>query len=130
MAELGAAERSGFPADAVTPSGTITLSADQFSAIVARLDRLEKLVVDQRTIKDFYTATEVAKILGRTRLTVSEWCRLGRVRASKRPSGRSASSEWIISHEELERIRTYGQLPDPATNRSDASFSPSAVRGR
>jgi ParB-like chromosome segregation protein Spo0J len=123
-------ERSGVATNAATPVRIVTYTVDRSTEILERLDRLERLIIDQRTIKDFYTAPEVAKILGKSRLTVSEWFRLGRVNAAKRASGRSASSEWIISHEELERIRTYGLLPDPATNRGAASLSPSVVRGR
>jgi hypothetical protein len=33
------------------------------------------------------------------------------VRAEKRQCGRSVSQEWIVSHEELTRIRNEGLLP-------------------
>jgi hypothetical protein len=81
-----------------------------------RLDRIEgllRLLVEQKTVKDWYTTAEVAEILQRAEWTVREWCRLGRVNAAKRPCGRGTSQEWIISHEELERIRNQGLLPDP-----------------
>ena len=79
-----------------------------------RLERIELLLehlVQQRAVKDWYTITEVAEILGRAEFTVREWCRLGRVYASKRECGRGRSKEWIISHEELTRIRNDGLLP-------------------
>lgn len=84
--------------------------------LVERLERIETLLqslVEQRTIKDWYTTTEVAKIVGKAEFTVREWCRLGRVRAQKKKCGRGVSSEWIISHEELTRVRNEGLLPDP-----------------
>jgi hypothetical protein len=83
---------------------------------VERLERIETLLqslVEQRTIKDWYSTTEVAKIVGKAEFTVREWCRLGRVRAKKKACGRGISSEWIISHEELVRVRNEGLLPDP-----------------
>src|SRR5688572_18706353 len=76
--------------------------------ITERLSRIEKLLaalISQRAIKDWYTTTEVAGILDRAEWTVREWCRTGRVNAEKRPCGRGNSQEWIISHDELQRIR-------------------------
>jgi hypothetical protein len=81
-----------------------------------RLDRIEELLlqlVRQKTLKEWYTTAEAAEILERAEWTVREWCRLHRVNASKRPCGRGNSQEWIISHEELQRIRNEGLLPDP-----------------
>ena len=81
------------------------------------LDRLERIeaaletLVRQQTIKDYYTTSEVAEILGRAEFTVREWCRLGRVYAQKRECGRGRSKEWIISHRELTRIQNEGLLP-------------------
>ena len=88
-------------------------SAEQ---IVERLNRIESLlarVVEQRTVKEFYATSEVAEILGRAEFTVREWCRNSRVHASKRLTGRGNSKEWIIAHEELQRIQSEGLLPPP-----------------
>lgn len=82
--------------------------------LVQRLDRIETLLeqlVSQRTVKDWYSIAEVAQILGRAEFTVREWCRLGRVYASKRACGRGHAKEWIISHEELTRLQNEGLLP-------------------
>jgi hypothetical protein len=86
--------------------------------ILARLDRLElcvgevrDLLVAQRAVKDWYTTAEIAKILDKAEFTVREYCRLGRVRAEKRPCGRGKSQEWIVSHDELTRLRNDGLLP-------------------
>ena len=83
-------------------------------AVVERLDRIEMLLRDlvtERTVKDWYTVAEASEILGKAEFTVREWCRLGRVYASKRACGRGLSQEWIIAHEELTRIRNEGLLP-------------------
>jgi len=57
------------------------------------------------------TTHEVAKVVGKAEFTVREWCRLGRVAASKRACGRGKFQEWIVSHEELTRLRNEGLLP-------------------
>ena len=82
--------------------------------IEERLDRVEKLLVvlvERQTVKDWYTTAEVAAIVGKAEFTVREWCRLGRVNAQKRRSGRGRSREWVLSHAELLRIQREGLLP-------------------
>lgn len=82
--------------------------------ILQRLERIEialNAIIIQRTTKEYYTTSEVAKILCRAEFTVREWCRLGRVWAEKRQCGRGNTKEWIISHEELTRIQNEGLLP-------------------
>src|SRR4051794_28648580 len=93
------------------PSSCKRMAMDELSVILERLDRIEKLLLDQKTIKDWYTTTEVGDILNKSEYTVREWCRLGRVRATKRPCGRGKSKEWVVSHEELTRLRNEGLLP-------------------
>jgi Helix-turn-helix domain len=78
------------------------------------LDDIQGLLDDQRTVKQWYTPVEVAEILGRKPFTVREWCRLGRINARKRPTGRGDADEWEISHDEVERYRNHGLLPIPA----------------
>ena len=82
--------------------------------VLQRLDRIESaldLLVQQRTVKDWYTTAEIARILSKAEFTVREWCRHGRIRADKRPCGRGNTKEWMISHAELERIQAEGLLP-------------------
>ncbi len=84
--------------------------------LAERLDRIEQILqalVEQRTLKEWYTTAEVAKLLDKAEFTVREWCRLGRIQAKKKNCGRGVAGEWIISHEELTRIRNEGLLPDP-----------------
>lgn len=86
-------------------------------AIDDRLGRFEEMLAalheaQQRpSDKQWYTVSEVAEMLGKAEFTVREWCRLGRVYASKRACGRGNAQEWIISDAEIERIRNEGLLP-------------------
>jgi len=82
--------------------------------IARRLERIESLLeelITQPKSKEFYSTAEVAELLDRAEWTVREWCRLGRVHAEKKQCGRGPAGEWMISHEELERIRSQGLLP-------------------
>jgi hypothetical protein len=79
-----------------------------------RLDRIERMLVtlvDRESIKDWYTVEEFASLIGRECFTVREYCRLGRLHAQKRQSGRGAHPSWVISHVELLRYRQHGLLP-------------------
>jgi hypothetical protein len=80
--------------------------------IEATLDQL----VQQRTVKEWYTTAEVAQILGKADFTVREWCRLGRIHAEKKSSGRGKYPGWVISHTELLRLQREGLLPPPSVN--------------
>ena len=61
--------------------------------------------------KEWYTPAEVATLLGKAEWTVRAWCRDERVNAEKRAGGRGRTLEWIISREEIVRIRNHGLLP-------------------
>ena len=59
--------------------------------LIQRLERIEaalNTIITQRRIKDYYSTTEVATALDKAEFTVREWCRLGRVVATKRQCGR------------------------------------------
>lgn len=84
--------------------------------VIERLARIENALTEiarQKAVKEWYSTAEAAEILGKAEFTVREHCRLGRIRASKRQCGRGNSQEWAISHEEIERIKNDGLLPDP-----------------
>ncbi|MGL4465053.1 MAG: hypothetical protein ACRDD1_19580 [Planctomycetia bacterium] len=92
------------------------MNTEVFDDLTARLARIEQaldLLVRQRTVKEWYSTAEVAGLLGKAEFTVREWCRLGRVKAGKKKSGRGVAGEWIISHDELTRIQNEGLLPEP-----------------
>jgi hypothetical protein len=64
-----------------------------------------------RILHRYCLTADIAALLGEAEFTVREWCRLGRINAEKRPCGRGNAQEWMISHEELERIRAKGLRP-------------------
>jgi hypothetical protein len=79
-----------------------------------RLEKIEELLmvlVDRQTVREWYTTQQVAQLLGKAEFTVREWCRLGRLKADKRISGRGAYPAWVIKHEELLRYQREGLLP-------------------
>lgn len=78
-----------------------------------RLEKIEAMLtvlVGREAVRDFYEVEEFAKLVGKSCLTCREWCRLGRIRARKKASGRGAHTAWAISHEELQRYRREGLL--------------------
>jgi hypothetical protein len=68
--------------------------------------------------ESWYTTAEVGKLLNKSEYTVREWCRQRRVRATKRACGWGDSKDWIVSHEELTRLRNEGLLPDAVQAKS------------
>src|SRR5437763_224888 len=46
------------------------------------------VLVERQTVKDFYEIEEFARLVGKAEFTAREWCRLGRIRAEKKLSGR------------------------------------------
>jgi hypothetical protein len=65
-----------------------------------------------RPFREWHSVDEFARIVGRTEITCREWCRLGRIRAKRKESGRGAAA-WIISRAELERFQRHGLLSQP-----------------
>jgi hypothetical protein len=89
---------------------------DAVATIAGRLDKIEALltlVVQGQQVREWYTVDEFARIVGRSEFTCREYCRLGRVHAEKRLSGRGAYASWVISHAELQRYQREGLLPMP-----------------
>ena len=80
-----------------------------------RLSRIEAMLaelVERQAIKEYYTPEEFARIVGREPFTCREYCRLGRVHALKKSSGRGKHASWVIPHAELLRFQREGLLPD------------------
>jgi hypothetical protein len=90
---------------------SITIDVQDVMGRLERIETILEILSRQRTVKEFYTTEEIATIMGKAPFTVREWCRQGRVIASKRNSGRGRFKEWIISHEELMRLQSQGLLP-------------------
>ena len=83
-------------------------------SIEERLEKIEAILIvlaDRQTIKEFYEIEEFAKLVGKSCFTCREWCRLGRIRADKKLSGRGAYARWVVPHTELLRYQKEGILP-------------------
>jgi hypothetical protein len=79
-----------------------------------RLERMEAMLlvlVERQQTREWYTTQEFAQAVGKAEFTIREYCRLSRLRAEKRQSGRGAHPQWVLSHAELERYRRNGLLP-------------------
>ena len=76
-----------------------------------KIEAMLAVLVERQTVRDWYTTEQVAQFVGKAEFTVREWCRLGRLKAEKRMSGRGAYPAWVISHAELLRYQREGLLP-------------------
>jgi len=79
-----------------------------------RLEKIENLLVvlvERQQVREWYSTEQVAQILGKAEFTVREWCRLGRLKAEKRNSGRGSYPAWTISHLEIQRYYREGLMP-------------------
>src|SRR5262249_28393644 len=90
--------------------------------IEERLEKIESLLValvERSQGREWYTTQEFARAVGKAEFTIREYCRLGRLKAEKRKSGRGAYPQWVLSHAELERYQRDGLLPI----RTDGTFA-------
>ncbi|HUY88408.1 MAG TPA: hypothetical protein VMV10_06720 [Pirellulales bacterium] len=79
-----------------------------------RLEKIEAMLVvlvERQQVREWYTTEEFARAVGKAEFTIREYCRLGRLRAEKRQSGRGAYPQWVLAQVELERYRRNGLLP-------------------
>ena len=79
-----------------------------------RLMRIETMLatlIERQQVRDWYTTQEFAVAVGKAEFTIREYCRLGRLRAEKRQSGRGSYPQWVLSQVELDRYRKSGLLP-------------------
>jgi hypothetical protein len=84
------------------------------NTIEERLEKIEAMLailVERQTVRDWYTTEQMAELLGKSDFTVREYCRLGRLNAEKRVSGRGKYPQWVVSHEEYRRYQKEGLLP-------------------
>lgn len=81
-------------------------------------------------LKRHYSVEEFAKEVDRRPFTVREWCRLGRINASKSMTQSGPALLWVISHEELERFRREGLLPRNGNASCGGALPPIAARVR
>ena len=78
---------------------------------LTKIEAMLAVLVERQTVKDFYEVEEFARSVGKATFTTREWCRLGRIRAEKKLSGRGAYARWVVSHAELLRYQREGLLP-------------------
>ncbi|MCZ2340480.1 MAG: helix-turn-helix domain-containing protein [Bacteroidales bacterium] len=78
---------------------------------LSRIEAMLTVLVQGQQAREWYSVEEFARLVGRSEFTCRQWCRLGRIRAEKKQSGRGAYASWAISHQELERFRREGLLP-------------------
>lgn len=86
------------------------------NALCERLDVIEELLRDllsQDKRQQFYSIAEFALLVRRAEFTVREWCRLGRLNATKKASGRGPYQAWAITHAELLRFQREGLITPP-----------------
>ena len=84
-----------------------------FTELNERLAQIETLIQKPGCDREWYSVEELAKQLGKATFTVREWCRLRRIHAEKRNSGRGPHAAWVVSHKELDRLQREGLLPQP-----------------
>ena len=75
------------------------------------IERMLLALVERQQVREWYTTEEFARLVGKAEFTVREYCRLRRLKAEKRQSGRGAHPQWVLSHAELERYQRNGLLP-------------------
>ena len=120
-------KESGLGATLALVGDILASQESRFNELEAGQKRIENLLVDilavateardqtnsQAQTKEWYTPAEAAGLLAKKPYTVREWCRLQRINARKRPTGRGETDEWEVSVDEIERYRNHGLLPIP-----------------
>jgi excisionase family DNA binding protein len=100
------------------------LTTFELSGLEARLTGIETMLAqihesltDPKAAREWYTVEEAASLIGRKPYTVREWCREGRINATKRPEKRGGTELWNISATEITRYKNEGLLSlDPDRN--------------
>ena len=82
---------------------------------LTRIEAMLAVLVEGQQVRQWYSVEEFARLVGRSTFTCRQWCRLGRIRAEKKNSGRGAHAAWAISHDELLRYQREGLLPAAST---------------
>lgn len=84
---------------------------DRLARFEAGLTAVLGRLATERAGQAWYCTAELAALLGKDEFTVREWCRLGRILAAKKRSGRGRYKAWAVSAAEVERYRREGLLP-------------------
>jgi len=94
----------------VKVGGSTETDAPTVEDRLAKIETMIAVLVDRETIREWYSTSEFARLVGKAEFTCREWCRLRRVHAEKRNSGRGPHPAWVISHQELLRYQREGLL--------------------
>jgi hypothetical protein len=86
------------------------MTNEERDARLIRIEGMLAMLVERQTVRDWYTTQQFADTVGKAEFTIRDYCRLGRIRAEKRKSGRGAFMAWVISHAELLRYQREGLL--------------------
>ena len=100
------------------------MTLEYISGIEAQIAEMRTMLVqilgrlaEPKETREWYTVEEVAALLGKSPYCVREWCRLGRINATKRSERRGGAELWNISAAEVARWQDDGLLPlDPQRN--------------
>ena len=84
---------------------------DHIENVLASFQAMLETLVERQTEREWYSTEQFARVVGLAEFTVREHCRLGRLHAKKRRSGRGPFPAWAISHQELQRYQQHGLLP-------------------
>jgi hypothetical protein len=90
---------------------TVEQRLDRIEGALASFQTMLAALLERETVRDWYTTEQFANLVDLAEFTVREHCRLGRLHAEKRRSGRGAYCAWVISHQELQRYQQHGLLP-------------------
>jgi hypothetical protein len=93
---------------------TASMRPDWLNRLLERLDRIEAMLGEllrQRATKEWYSIEEMARLLGKARFTVREWCRHGRIKCPTRNDGLGNHRSWGIAYEEVVHIQRRPLLP-------------------
>jgi hypothetical protein len=89
----------------------------RLSGIESKLAQIHGMLASPKEVRERYTVEEIAAMLNKTPYTVREWCREGRINATKRSERRGGAELWNISAEEIARYKNEGLLaPGPDRN--------------
>jgi hypothetical protein len=82
----------------------------QLAEMRSMLIEIQGLLASPKEVRECYTVEEVAALVSKTPYTVREWCRHGRINASKRSERRGGFELWSISAAEVARYKDEGLL--------------------
>lgn len=92
--------------------GSLIVAFNEAHSMLKRVE--EKLAMaesaeDSDQQRQWFTPAEVGQMVGRAEFTVREWCRHGRIEATKNGQ-RGGTGEWRIHRDEINRYQNEGLI--------------------